>query len=139
MEEYYLLPGTNEFDDEQTVGFRQCNHDVNRTISHIIEGDSFQANSLAESTSDVPTAKADHALAIRAPEDDHNDVPTTWLPGHNRSNDEQNIGFKGIHSNKLRISYKKEGDGFQSDCLSDAGLTISCIDGQLERSSLQNY
>ena len=41
------------------------------------------------------------------------------------SGDEQTMGFKGKHSDKLRISYKKEGDGFQCDCLTDDGYTFT--------------
>jgi len=39
--------------------------------------------------------------------------------------DEQTIGFKGMHADKLRISYKKEGDGFQCDALCCNGYTYS--------------
>jgi hypothetical protein len=39
--------------------------------------------------------------------------------------DEQTIGFKGMHVDKLRISYKKEGDGFQCDALCCNGYTYS--------------
>jgi hypothetical protein len=48
-----------------------------------------------------------------------------WLPGRDLSGDQQTIGFKGHHKDKLRISYKKEGDGFQCDCLADAGYTFT--------------
>ena len=36
-----------------------------------------------------------------------------WLPGRDLSGDEQTMGFKGQHADKLRINYKKEGNGFQ--------------------------
>ena len=39
--------------------------------------------------------------------------------------DEQTIGFKGHHADKLRISYKKEGDGFQCDAICCDGYTYS--------------
>jgi hypothetical protein len=39
--------------------------------------------------------------------------------------DEQMIGFQGRHVDKLRISYKNEGDGFQCDALCDEGYTYS--------------
>jgi hypothetical protein len=39
--------------------------------------------------------------------------------------DEQTIGFKGNHADKLRISYKKEGDGFQCDAICCDGFTYS--------------
>ncbi len=48
-----------------------------------------------------------------------------WLPGKFVSVDEQTIGFKGKHGLKLRISYKREGDGFQCDAICDRGYTFS--------------
>jgi len=39
--------------------------------------------------------------------------------------DEQTIGFKGHHAGKMRISYKKEGDGFQCDAICCDGFTYS--------------
>jgi len=39
--------------------------------------------------------------------------------------DEQTFGFKGMHADKLRISYKKEGDGFQCEVLCCNGYTYS--------------
>jgi hypothetical protein len=38
---------------------------------------------------------------------------------------EQAISFKGHHSDKMRISYKKEGDGFQCDAIRCDGYTYS--------------
>ena len=35
------------------------------------------------------------------------------------------MGFKGKHADKLRITYKKEGDGFQCDCICDGGYTFT--------------
>jgi hypothetical protein len=35
------------------------------------------------------------------------------------------MGFKGQHADKLRINYKKEGDGFQANCLADDGYTFT--------------
>ena len=35
------------------------------------------------------------------------------------------MGFKGQHKDKLRISFEKEGDGFQADCLADDGYTFT--------------
>jgi len=39
--------------------------------------------------------------------------------------DEQTIGFKGNHIDKLRINYKKAGDGFQCDALCADGYTYT--------------
>ncbi len=39
--------------------------------------------------------------------------------------DDQTIGFKGMHADKIRISYKKEGNGFQCDALCCDGYTYS--------------
>jgi hypothetical protein len=39
--------------------------------------------------------------------------------------DEQTISFKGRHADKLRITYKKEGDGFQCDALCADGYTFT--------------
>ena len=46
-----------------------------------------------------------------------------WRLGHDISGDEQTIGFQGRHADKLRITYKAEGDGFQCDAICDAGYT----------------
>ena len=48
-----------------------------------------------------------------------------WVPGKNLSADEQTIAFKGNSSLKLRITYKKEGDGFQCDAICDRGYTYA--------------
>ena len=48
-----------------------------------------------------------------------------WRTGRWVAIDEQTIGFKGKHGMKLRISYKREGDGFQCDALCDNGYTFS--------------
>jgi len=39
--------------------------------------------------------------------------------------DEQTIGFKGHHADKMSIRYKKEGDGFQCDTICYDGFTYS--------------
>lgn len=46
-----------------------------------------------------------------------------WNLGENISVDEQTIGFQGHHKDKLRITYKAEGDGFQCDALCQEGYT----------------
>ena len=48
-----------------------------------------------------------------------------WVTGMWVSIDEQTLGFKGRHGMKLRISYKREGDGFQCDAVCDSGYTFS--------------
>jgi Transposase IS4 len=48
-----------------------------------------------------------------------------WDLGQEFSCDEQTIGFKGNHQDKQRISYKKEGDGFLADAISEDGYTYS--------------
>ena len=45
-----------------------------------------------------------------------------WRLGQNISGDEQTIGFQGSHADKLRITYKAEGDGFQCDAPADSGF-----------------
>ena len=40
-----------------------------------------------------------------------------WRLGRDISGDEQMIGFRGRHVDKLRITYKVEGDGFQCDAI----------------------
>ena len=44
-----------------------------------------------------------------------------WLPGRDLAVDEMTQGFQGHHRDKLRIKYKKEGDGFQCDSICDRG------------------
>ena len=48
-----------------------------------------------------------------------------WDLGRCFSCDEQMIGFKGNHADKQCISYKKEGDGFLADAISQDGYTNS--------------
>ena len=43
--------------------------------------------------------------------------------GESISIDEQTIGFQGRHGDKLRITYKAEGDGFQCDVICQEGFT----------------
>ena len=37
--------------------------------------------------------------------------------------DDENIGFKGIHEDKIRISYNNEGDRFKADDPCNRGYT----------------
>ena len=46
-----------------------------------------------------------------------------WHLGHDISGDEQTIVIQGKHSDKLRITYNIEGDGFQCDALCESGFT----------------
>ena len=46
-----------------------------------------------------------------------------WRLGRDISGDEQTIGFQVKHEDKLRITYKAEGDGFQCDAICDSGFT----------------
>jgi len=51
--------------------------------------------------------------------------PMSWECGLHLGLDEMTMGFQGHHADKMRITYKKEGDGFQCDALCDAGFTYS--------------
>jgi hypothetical protein len=48
-----------------------------------------------------------------------------WDVGKHLSCDEQTIRFQGRHQDKQQISYKKEGDGFQADCICESGYTYT--------------
>ncbi len=48
-----------------------------------------------------------------------------WVPGKFVAIDEQTIGFQGSSGLKVRITYKREGDGFQYDAVCDRGYTYS--------------
>ena len=48
-----------------------------------------------------------------------------WICGYEISVDEQTLKFQGHHVDKLRISYKREGDGFQCDALCNDGYTFA--------------
>ena len=48
-----------------------------------------------------------------------------WMSGRDLYKDEQTMGFKGQHADKLRITYKQEVDGFQCDCIADNGYTFT--------------
>ena len=48
-----------------------------------------------------------------------------WDTGSILSIDEQTIGFQGKHAAKLRITYKRIGDGFQADAICEEGYTYA--------------
>ena len=48
--------------------------------------------------------------------------PIAWSLGRNISVDEMTMRMKGTHRDILRITYKNEGDGFQSDALCQEGF-----------------
>ena len=48
----------------------------------------------------------------------------SWLCGPSISADEQTIAFKGRCSMKMRIKFKKAGDGFMCDAVCDSGFTF---------------
>lgn len=48
-----------------------------------------------------------------------------WLPGKMLSLDEMTMGFKGRCAMVTRIKYKKEGDGFQCDCICEDGYCFT--------------
>jgi hypothetical protein len=48
-----------------------------------------------------------------------------WVPGNFVAIDEQTISFQGSSGLKVRITYKREGDGFQCDAVCDHGYTYS--------------
>ena len=48
-----------------------------------------------------------------------------WDTGAKVSIDEQTIGFQGRHGSKLRITYKRIGDGFQADAICEDGYTYA--------------
>ena len=50
-----------------------------------------------------------------------------WETGKILSIDEQTIGFQGRHAAKLRITYKRIGDGFQADALCEEGYTYAFV------------
>ena len=45
--------------------------------------------------------------------------------GEHASVDEQTIGFQGRHGDKMRITFKRAGDGFQCDVLCEDGFTFT--------------
>jgi hypothetical protein len=51
--------------------------------------------------------------------------PLAWDCGKNVAVDEQTISMTGHHADKMRITYKRAGDGFQCDAICDDGFTFS--------------
>jgi hypothetical protein len=51
--------------------------------------------------------------------------PVAWDCGKNIAVDEQTISMKGHHADKIRITFKRAGDGFMCDALCDDGFTYS--------------
>ena len=51
--------------------------------------------------------------------------PASVKLGKNASTDKQTVGFQGRHADKLRVTYKAEGDGFQADCICEDGFTFA--------------
>ena len=49
----------------------------------------------------------------------------SWRVGKNISLDEMTVGFKGRCAMVTRIKYKKEGDGFQCDCICEDGYCFT--------------
>ena len=50
-----------------------------------------------------------------------------WETGADLSIDEMTLGFQGRHGSKLRITYKRVGDGFQCDSICDEGYCFAFI------------
>jgi hypothetical protein len=51
--------------------------------------------------------------------------PMAWDCGKNIAVDEQTISMKGHHADKIRVTFKRAGDGFMCDALCDDGYTYS--------------
>ena len=50
-----------------------------------------------------------------------------WDLGEKLSFDKATQGFKGKHSLKLVIKFKREGNGYLLDCIGDDGLIYTCF------------
>eukprot|EP00978_Attheya_sp_CCMP212_P005814 scaffold12969_cov65-Attheya_sp.AAC.6 len=50
-----------------------------------------------------------------------------WDTGADLSIDEQTLGFQGQDEDKLRITYKKVGDGFQCDAICEDGYHLDVV------------
>ena len=48
-----------------------------------------------------------------------------WLPGKFVNFEEQTVGFQGSSSLKIRILYKRKGNGFQCNVICNHGYTFS--------------
>ena len=53
----------------------------------------------------------------------NNIYPRVWLLVEPIYIDEMTVGFKGMHKDKKRVTYKTEGEVFQCDALCDKGYT----------------
>jgi hypothetical protein len=71
-------------------------------------------------TAENPLWKVQHLL-----DELNKNARRMWIPGKCVCIYEQTLGFQGRSGIKLRISYKKEGDGFQCNALCDDGYTFS--------------
>lgn len=48
-----------------------------------------------------------------------------WSLGKNLAGDEQTLSMQGMHPDKLRITFKKAGDGFMCDAICEGGYTFT--------------
>ena len=51
----------------------------------------------------------------------HRKFELYWDPEQDLSTDEKTIGFQVRHKDKIWITFKDEGDGFQDDVVCDCG------------------
>lgn len=104
------------------------NHATKKTISGTNRWKHFRRYLTFSDYRDNPKEKQkeDTMWKIRALVDHLNkNCKDMWVPGMFLAIDEQTIGFQGMSGMKLRISYKREGDGFQCDAVCDKGYTFS--------------
>jgi hypothetical protein len=50
-----------------------------------------------------------------------------WLPGNFFATDEQTISFQGSLGHKIRILYKREGNGFHCEAICDCGYILLLV------------
>jgi hypothetical protein len=104
------------------------NHATKKTISGTNRWKHFRRYLTFADYRDNPKEKQkeDAMWKVRALVDHLNkNCKDMWVPGMFLAIDEQTIGFQGMSGMKLRISYKREGDGFQCDAVCDKGYTFS--------------